>query len=89
MELLLSRATSLVLTKFSGDSDIVEEILGRPESQYLEVESYDSRMGILNAINLQQDSNSGKNNSHLNDFPYASVREYIFFETEMTPIHAN
>ena len=76
VELLLSRATSL-LTKFSGDSIIVEEILGSHESQYLEVESYESRTGILNAINLQQDRNSGKNNSNMNDFPYASVREYI------------
>ena len=76
MELLLLRAASL-LTKFSRDSVIVEEILGNTESQYLEIESYESRMGILNAINLQQDRNSGKKNSNLNDFPYASVRENI------------
>ena len=76
VELLLSRATSL-LTKFSGDSTVVEEILGCSESQYHEVESYESRTGILNAINCQQNRNSGNSTNSLNDFPYASVREYI------------
>ena len=77
-EILLSQATSL-LTKFSGDVDIVETFLKSAtyESQRVEARSFASRSGILKAINKQQQNNSGRNVSGITDLPTPSVREYI------------
>ncbi len=77
-EILLSRATSL-LTKFSGDVDLVETFLeNNLDNQQINATTVSSRLGILKSIHSQQKSNSGiMAGKSVGLLPTPSVREYI------------
>jgi len=76
VENLLSRATSL-LSKFSGDSSLVQRVLQKSDGYRLSATSHDSRSGILKEIQCQQQRNSGSSTVCMDDIPFPSVREYI------------
>ena len=77
VEILLSRATSL-LSKFSGDVDLVEKYLNNStDNQGIEVCIYTSRSGILKSVLSQQLNNSGRKAERSKEMPAPSVREYI------------
>ena len=75
VEILQSRATSL-LSKLNGDEMLVQTIMEAPEGRSIAVKTSNSRLGILNEINSQQQRNSGAE-AAFTELPTPSVREYI------------
>jgi len=72
---MISRAASL-LTKFSGDVNLVRQVLENSGRHYAAT-SHESRSGILNGIQCQQQRNSGTSAGAMDDLPFPSVREYV------------